>query len=75
MTVTALRTHTIGDGLRAELWRMVMQDWSGIAGHWGPALEGQGIPEKRGLRGGVCGVFGKMIVRPILLYSSGENLS
>lgn len=51
--MTALRTHTIGDGLRAELWRAVMQDWLGIAGHWGPALEGQGIPEKRGFgRGG-----------------------
>lgn len=52
MTVTALWTHTIGDGLRAELWRTVMQDWSGIAGYGGPALEGQGIPEKRGFGGG-----------------------
>lgn len=65
---------TIGDRLRAKLWRTVMQDWSGIAGHWGPALEGQGIPEKRSV-GGKFVVFGKMIVRPILLYCSRENPS
>lgn len=29
-----------------------MQDWLGIAGYGGPALEGQGIPEKRGFGGG-----------------------
>lgn len=51
-----------------------MQDWSGIAGHWGLPWKDRGYQRRGVLAGGVCGVFGKMIVRPILLYSRGGEI-